>query len=160
MAPVQLITPVKTRMGSTPAAWTQLLQRSAAVDTLIQKLVERKYQARGPTRTQWTVVQFTVECLCDVSKVIAKQQTRISQYWLLSDSIMSMMQLFSTYSSHYSGMYSSMEDFSEDFKHEIVDLVNRMKSRIVETIQPAIAPLQGFLEEQSHVMLSLILDPR
>ena len=80
-------------MGYALAAFMQMHERRLAVDILYRDLVERKYQHRGPTRNQWTVVEVIVECLSAVAHVIAKQQARLSKYWLLSDSTMSMVKL-------------------------------------------------------------------
>jgi hypothetical protein len=138
----------------------QLLKRVPAVDTLFQNLVERKYQDRGPSRNEWRIVDITVGALSPVAKIISRQQTRLSEYWLLSDSTMEMMQLFYAYSSHSSEVPAGMDDCSETFKTEVMTLISRIKSRVLEAIRPSDEPLLEYSETKAHVMLSQMLDPR
>lgn len=150
-------------MGYSLAAFMQMHERRKAIDILYRDLVERKYQNRGLSRNQWTVVEVVVDCLRPVARIISQQQTRLSNYWLLTDSTMSMIKLHNSFSEPAypsTGVVDTLGDCSDTFREEILILVERMKKRIVDTIRPAIAPLLEFIPEQGHITISLMLDPR
>lgn len=147
-------------MGYALAAFMQMHEKQRAIDHLFRDLVDRKYQDRGLSRNEWTVVHATVDCLSVVSQVSAKQQTRESEYWLLSESVYSMARLFNALANPVPQRFEHMEDCSEELKSDINKMRQRMRQRVADAIKPAVDPLLQYTPKKGHIMLSLMLDPR
>ncbi|GMH40414.1 hypothetical protein BSKO_08318 [Bryopsis sp. KO-2023] len=159
-SPITLITPVKTRMGSTLAMFEQCLRKRKSLHVLYTDLVEAKYQDRRLSRNQWMVVNAVCDVLKPVCIVIVKQQTRASEYWLLSDAVATMTELFINLRNEPPPLQELEEFDDEIFKEEIRELRKRVTKVVRDTIFPSVSPLISFSAGKGHTMLSLMLDPK
>jgi hypothetical protein len=161
MTPHVLITPVKTRMGSTLRMLEQLIDKSPAIDYLFNELVDAKFQKRAPTFETWIVVKSIVEILAPVNKVVKKQQTRNSSYWTLSDAVASYVKLWLemglTPGQPKDPRFVQLES---GLQRELIFARLEAHKRIRDHLETGLMPLLKYHQKSAHVVVALLLDPR
>ncbi len=129
-------------------------------------LVVAKYQDRKLKKKEWQTIDAIANALEPVSGVLAKQQTRSSQFWSLADSTYSMGEVFvSLVKARENDEYWAERNIyevesDEPIYHQIIELREEVRKRVIDVIKEAVRPLTTYIEEQAHLVLALALDPR
>jgi hypothetical protein len=158
--PHVLITPVKTRMGSSLAMLKQMLEKREALDELYHNRIDKKFRKRALHDTDWLVIESVVDVLDGVSIILKKQQTAGNGFWSLGDAVMSILRLYVDMGSEPQ-TFEKLAAFSEieGMQEQIIKLRKEAHVRVRKTLMEALKPFSEFIESQAHIVLSVMLHP-
>ena len=161
--PVQkLTTPVKTRMGSSLLMFKQMCEKRKAIEELYARIAPASMRNRNPSRESWVIAQAVTDILEPVYVCIVKQQRRSGQYWILSDAVADLVNVYMKYFKP-SNVFDAGDDsvnMDANFLTQLQTLRERISSHIKKNMQAAISAMFTFEESSGHIMLAVMLDPR
>ena len=77
--------------------FVQAVEKKEALQHMLTNLVDKKYSKGVITNDEWFVIEYLSAALSALKNCLGKQQTRVSQFWLLLDAINSMVSVYIIY---------------------------------------------------------------
>ena len=146
--------------------FVQAVEKKEALQHMFTNLVDRKYRNRVMTDDEWFVIEYLSAALSPLKNCLGKQQTHVSQFWLLSDVINSIVSVYMIYANWHDTEETNdvircvNNNENDEMRHQLKNLGISVAQKIAETLLPLVLPLKEYMGHRAHVMLAVNLGTR
>ena len=146
--------------------FVQAVEKKEALQHMFTNLVDQKYRNRVMTDDEWFVIEYLSAALSPLKNCFGKQQTGVSQFWLLLDAINSIVSVYMIYANWHDTeetnnvIHCVSNNENDEMRHQLKNLGISVAQKIAETLLPLVLPLKEYMGHRAHVMLAVMLDPR